>query len=383
MKLIFFLLILSQPGSTMRSSPLQSIENTINAKPPTSNKRPLTKCPIDKTTTKTINAAKRSKKTMNDTLSNIQPPKYDYPPLQLINKQSNGTVHQTIGQKSTNVCTNGISIHTDDDVTLSSSPQIDSDDGTQPTQASQCNVIEEFESSDEMDKSNEKCQKRSQTQSTEMKLLTQDNTWFLDVNTQQPSTSKQQTTTLSTVNIPQPVTVNSTGKSMVEVAPLLTVPSHSVQDSTFQYLHYVNIEKIESKLLTIAGEQNLNINVHMKYQCNGGSRIVVNGESPKFILNVTDKEWKAVNQVLNTIGDFAFNLNNSPSHKSILHRLIFYLFKTTSNFSKVHIAYTEGDYDTARVNIKPYVIDNVDVTSALDSQFLESLKGFRNRLVQH
>lgn len=357
----------------------------MNTEPPTSNQRPLTKPPIDKITTKQTtsnNAAKRFKKTMNDTLSNIQPPKYDYPPLQLINKQSNGTVHQTIGQKSTNFCTNEISIHTDDDVTLSSSPQIDSDHGTQPTQASQCNVIEEFESSEEMDESNEKNQEQSQMQSTAMKLLTQDNTWFLNVNTQQPSTSKQQTTPFSTVHIPQPVTVNSTGKSTVEVAPLLMVPSHSIQDSMVQYLHYVNIEKVESKLLTIAGEQNLNINLHMKYQCNGGLRIVVNGESPKFILNVTDKEWKAVNQVLNTISDFAFNLNNSPSCKSILHRLIFYLFKTTSNFSKVHIAYSEKDYESARVIISPYVIDNVDVTPALDSQFLESLKDFRNRMVQ-
>lgn len=374
----------------MHYSPLQCIENTMNAKPPTSNQLPLAKRPIDKTTTKQ-NTAKRSKKTLDDTLSSIQPPKYDYPPLQLINKQANGTVHQTVGQKSTNVRTNEIFIHTDDNVTISSSPQIDSDHGTQPTQASQCNVIEEFDSSDEIDDSNAKNQEQSHLQSTAMKLLTQDNTWFVNVNTQpingsnaQPSTSKQQITHHPMVNIPVPqsVTVNSTEKLIAEMTPLLTVPSHFRQDFTSQYLHYVNIEKVESKLLIEAGEQKLNTNLHLKYQCNGGSKIVVNGASLMFILQVTENEWKAVNNVLNTIGDFAFNLNNPPSHKSVLHRLIFYLFKTTSSFSKAHIAYNEQDYETARVYRMLYVIDNVDLTPAFDSQFLESLKSFRNKMVQ-
>lgn len=347
----------------MRSCPLQRIENTMNAKSPIFNQSPLTKRPIDKTSTKQ-NTTKQSKKTMDDTLSNIQPPKYDYRPLQLTNKQSNGTVHHTVGQKSTNVYSNESSIHIDDDVTLSSSPQIDSDHGTQPTQESQSNVIEEFDSSNEINELNAMRREQSQLQSAAMNLLTQDNTWFLNVNTQ-PINSP----------IPQPVTVNSTEKSIAEIASLLAVPSYSRQDLTVQYLHYVHIEKFESKLLINAGEQNLNITLHLKYQCNGGSKIVISGESPKFILKVTENEWKAINQVLNTIGDFELNLKiGLPIHKSILHRLIFYLVKSTSNFSKVHVEYSEQDYQTARIIHKTYVIDDVDVTPALDSEFLELLK---------
>lgn len=208
-------------------------------------------------------------------------------------------------------------------------------------------------------------------------LLNQDNTLFLDINTQ-PITNSDDPTS-SQVN--QPTTVTSLGIESIRSATLpIPGPSRSnIFNDQIEFLHYIDIQSVLvnfKKMVSTSGEQinQLNIETTLKHQCNGGNRIVVHGNAIKLIMKLNDKEWNALCAILTALGEYRYDARQPESpNDTILHRSMHYLFKTAPKISNVHIAYGDQDLDTARVFNKPHhLCDNV--TEAIDPYVLSMMK---------
>lgn len=234
-------------------------------------------------------------------------------------------------------------------------------------------------------------------------LLNQDNTLFLNINTQLmnsagPSTNQvaQQSQPASLVadsGSVQPVPPNQTVQinQPVFVQPNCalerTVSSISIASSAIQtinhdrteFLYHVEILNVTSTFkpaILPSGErcEQLNIEATLQHQCNGNNRIVVNGDAIKLIMNLTDKEWETVQTILKALGQFQYDARKSgPINDTILHRSMYCLFRTAPKISTVHIAYGDQDLETARVFVKPNH-SNENLTSAINPAVLMAMK---------
>lgn len=205
-------------------------------------------------------------------------------------------------------------------------------------------------------------------------LLNQDNTLFLDINTQlmanSPVTSqvKQPTTSTFIVQPEQTAQLPEPGLSRLS----------SFDDQT-EFLHHIDIQSVSSNFKNVLlpngmrGNQ-LNIEAILKHQCNGRNRIVVNDDALKLIMKMNDKEWDALCGILSNLENYQYDTNKQTTpNDNILQRTLYYLFKTAPKISTAHIAYGDQDFETARVFNKPNHSIG-DLTTAIDPYVLSMMK---------
>lgn len=222
-------------------------------------------------------------------------------------------------------------------------------------------------------------------------LLNQDNSLFLNVNTQiinsgGSSTSQlnQQSQSLTTNAIIDDATTSNLNKNTNQPeAVLLPTPGPStlstINNDQTEFLHYVDITKVISSLKSIINDsgnrsRRLDIETTLQHQCNANNRIVVKADALKSIMKLTDKEWNAVLFILSKIETFQFESKNlEPFDVSLLHRTMYHLFKTASKISNVHIAYGDHDLETARVVHKSNS-SNENITPAINQFVLSKMK---------
>lgn len=229
-------------------------------------------------------------------------------------------------------------------------------------------------------------------------LLNQDNTLFLDINTQPtdnaPSNESLEPPEQPLLSVAE-TTVNNQNDNIkananpivsapeVATEPIFRVPSTlsrlNIHDQ-IEFLHYVDIKTIQSSLknvITAANERVscLSIEATLQHQCNANNRIVVRDEALKFIMKLTDREWAAAKAILTKLRTFWFDSNHTvePMDGSVLHRTMYYLFKSTSKISNVHIAYGDSDLETVRVVCKPNVFTE-NITSNIAPFALAAMK---------
>lgn len=233
-------------------------------------------------------------------------------------------------------------------------------------------------------------------------LLNQDNTLFLNVNTQLLNSAG---TSSSQMNAPprtkeaeaivaDEISSNIHSKSnmpQTEVASTVSLPrigstisSASNKDQT-EFLHYIDIMKVLSSFKNIVTEsgnrgRQLDIETTLQHQCNGSNRIIVKGEALKSIMKLTHKEWEAVLSTLSAVETFQFESKDSvPVNGSLLHRTLYYLLRASSKISNIYITYGDHDLETARIFDKPNY-SNENVTSAINPFILSKMKSKINEM---
>lgn len=333
---------------------------------------------------------KKRKTTNDDSLSSIQVPKYNYAPLDINEGKNTKHGHQEQAQNST---TAAAAVVPHDQYSDSSEIEI-----SQPSPANATNYsIEDSLFTDETIMAGSHAHGMIIDSCAEHAiLLNQDNTLFLEINTQplnsacsppnqliQIQPSQSITTTPETPNTDpnENANTNQVIHSTASSVSLDRVPStlSRLDDDRTEFLHYVDIKTIKSSLKTVISAMGervpcLSIETSLQHQCNGNNRIVVQGDALKSIMNLTDKEWTAVKAILTTVGIFWFGSNDAePLTGSLLHRAMHYLFKATSKISNVHIAYGDSDLETARVIYKPNVSTD-NITSCISPFVLAAMK---------
>lgn len=149
--------------------------------------------------------------------------------------------------------------------------------------------------------------------------------------------------------------------------------------SLFTYLYYVEIDEICSNVIRITDKNpELKIDLHLRFQCNAQNRIVISGEDSKQIMNLNEKQWQTVCRILKRIRKFESKIQQSVAFAgdSILHRTLYYLFKSNQTFSNLHVEYGDQDFDSVRVVMKPYVCGKADLTSCLDDYVLSNMEKY-------
>lgn len=325
----------------------------------------------------------------NNTLQNIEVPKYKYKPLHFSSPSSRQ--QQLISN------TNDSEMQGE----INRSQLIELYHGTQSTtDDSRDIIIEEFSS-----------QETSQT-NTMNRMLNQDNSLFLNIITppnnagdaddsnqqeqmivdeMQKNVSKNQKNLSSMLGNDQNECAPGTSHAMdntvsntnneqnacVARSEEVIYPNpFNISSVRISYLHYIDIDEISSNVIRIEGDkEELKIDVHLRFQCNAQNRIVISGEDSKQIMKFNEKQWHSVCRILKLIRKFDFKVNQ-PARSvgdSILHRALYYLFKSTPTFSNLHIEYGDHDFDSVRVVMKPYVCGTIDLTSCLDDFVLSNM----------
>ncbi|XP_055295613.1 uncharacterized protein LOC129565135 isoform X2 [Sitodiplosis mosellana] len=294
---------------------------------------------------------KRRTSKEEDPLKNIPVPKYNYRPLDFhVRDRSEATQNQATNNRPAQIEESQSSPDTSRNYTIDESSSTDE-------------TINDGMTTDS-------CVERAN-------LLNEDNTLFLDINTQPVMNSD----VVSSSQINQ-TTITSASMVQPEQAASLSIPGPSrlslFHDQT-EFLHYIDIQSVLSSFKNVIlpnGERSnqLNIETTLKHQCNGGNRIVVNGNAIKLIMKMNDKEWDALCDILSALGDYYYDARGEePTNDTILHRAVHYLFKTAPKISTVHIAYGDQDLDTARVFNKPNH-SNENVTAAIDPYVLAMMQ---------
>lgn len=221
-------------------------------------------------------------------------------------------------------------------------------------------------------------------------LLNEDNTLFLNVNTQLFNSGgsttiqmNQQSQSLATnAIIDDATTSNQNQNNQLEAVSLpISRPStlSTINNDQTEFLHYVDITKVIScfkSIITDSGNRSrqLDIETTLQHQCNANNRIVVKADALKSIMKLTDKEWNAVLFTLSKMETFQYESKNiEPFDVSLLHRTMYYLFKTASRISNVHIAFGDHDLETARV-IHKLNNSNENITSAISEFVLSKMR---------
>lgn len=102
------------------------------------------------------------------------------------------------------------------------------------------------------------------------------------------------------------------------------------------YIICTNIESVLSSFKNVIlpnreRDNQLSIGTTLKHQCNGGNRIIVNGNEIKLIMRMNDKEWNALGSILTAFGEYKFDASSQmPTNDTILHRTLNYLLKKTA-----------------------------------------------------
>lgn len=324
--------------------------------------------------------SKKQKSSNDDSLSNIPIPKYTYGPLDFIVRQNVGNDNNPAPKENWNEpFPKSYQI-----VQLMQSPE------TQPNYSIEDSSTDEANHSESnMDRDgivSDSCIERAN-------LLNQDNSLFFNVNTQ-PNNSRASTTN-PIAQPSQSVTVNTlnefvTKSNAIEStneqsdAVLLQNPGPPILSTLncdrTEFLHYIDIIKIVSHFKTIITDsgnrdRQLEIETTLQHQCNASNRIIVKTDALKSIMNLTDKEWDAVLSTLSCIETFQYeSKNNQPFDASVFHRLLYYLFKTASKISNVHITYGDQDLETARVIYKQIDNSRENITLAIHPSILKKME---------
>lgn len=323
--------------------------------------------------------AKKRKVPNEDSLSTIVVPKYTYVPLNFIDREkTSNEATQSHEVRRENVP----SQHEQSQSSSSNAPNYSIEDSSS---ADEANVT-----SGNMNHNNgmttDSCAERAH-------LLNQDNTLFLNVNTQLMNSGgssssnqmNQVSQSIETDPIVTDVTTSNTNVDVIQTDAVVSLPKpgpsilSAINSDRTEFLHYVDITQVLSSLKSIVTESGnrgyqLDIKATLQHQCNGNNRIVVKGDALKYIMKLTDKEWNAVQSTLSAIETFRFESKSTePADGSLLHRALYYLFKASSKISNVHIAYGDQDLETARVFYKPHHF-NENITSAISPYILSQMK---------
>lgn len=357
---------------------------------------------------------RKRKANNNDTLANIQVPKYTYNalPFDAKRQQSNAQNKE-----------NDFQIEKDDD-------DISIDDTTQCSlENSRELLIEEYSSSEEQ--SPGKC-----IHSNTKHLLSLNESVFLNVNTQlaaadstQPDQNlvdlsqradggQQNNISPHQHNDPQHLNAALDKSQSNRIADNVDANVQSVSSSTdpalntnntnhipatslaiyqnpfirpgnpFEYLYNVNVENISARI-NLARDvdtlyDQLEIELGLRFQCNGQIHITINGQGPKKILRLTENQWSSVFHILNVIRQFVSRIDAidsvDPPKESIFHRALYYLFKTTSTFTNVCIEYDDQDLHVVRILHKPYIRQTEDLTECVDRFALRNMHNFAQNI---
>lgn len=182
---------------------------------------------------------------------------------------------------------------------------------------------------------------------------------------------------------------------IVPMEQIMKTPNSISNNAFHTFLHYIDIENVSYRFKMFANAyQNRQANNYnelndiktiLNYQCNGVNKITINGESTRKLLKLSYKEWSAVQDLLKMIGEFSYNSKaTEPPNATILHRVLYYLFKTASKFSNVLIEYREEDMESVRVINASYAINplkrNRDLSKVIDPLVLMHIKHKREHL---
>lgn len=325
--------------------------------------------------------AKKRKVSNEDSLSTIVVPKYTYGPLNFIGRKNTGTeTTQSHEVRSEHVPFR----HEQSQSSSSNAPNYSIEDSSSADEMNVTSVNVNHNNGMTTDS----CVERAN-------LLNQDNTLFLNVNTQlmnsggslSPSSNQMNhvSQSVETDPIVTDVTTSSTNVDVVQTDAVVSLPTpgpsilSAINSDRTEFLHYIEITQVLSSLKSVVTESGtrgcqLDIKATLQHQCNGNNRIVVKGDALKFILKLTDKEWNAVLSTLSAIETFQFESKSTePTDGSLLHRVLYYLFKASPKISNVHIAYGDQDLETARVFHEPQHF-NENVTSAISPFILSRMK---------
>lgn len=117
--------------------------------------------------------------------------------------------------------------------------------------------------------------------------------------------------------------------------------SSQLTHNRFEFLNYIDIKEVQIQLNLTSKERILNLcnasdgfQTKLNFNVSGHHRIILNGESTRKLLKLSDIEWSAIQEILNYIRTFTYDsFSNEPFEDSILHRCLYYFFKTASRFS--------------------------------------------------
>lgn len=349
---------------------------------------------------KSNTVSRKRKPNNNDTLANIQVPKYTYNALAFDAKRQKSNAHNKENDVQDAEDDNNISI----------------DDTTQCSVASPKELsIEEYSSTEEQ--SPVKC-----THSNTKHLLSLNESVFLNVNTQLAAADSTKPDSIESNqrnehNDRQHINVlrdqnysNSNGKNAeaniqsVSSSTASAINANNTKNipatldiyrsplirhgDPFEYLYYVNIENISARI-NLARDidtsyDRMDIEIGLRFQCNGQIHITINGEGPKKILRLSEKQWTSVFHILFVIRQFIGRIDAidsiDPPNESIFHRALYYLFKTTSTFTNVCIEYDDRDLHTVRVLNKPYIRQTEDLTEFVDQFALTNMQNFAQNI---
>lgn len=222
-------------------------------------------------------------------------------------------------------------------------------------------------------------------------LLNQDNTLFLNINTQLTS-SNTSASTIKEPTMPRPASLQSNLAQIEEnssATALTKQPSHLnvINNDRSEFLPIIDIENVTSNIenVQISSEETfqlLNINLTLKHQCNGKKCITANGNAMKLILNLNDEEWGAVHAILSNLKESQYDpTRRRPINKNISYRAIHCLIKNAPKLSNFHITYGDQDFETARVFVKPFLCNEI-VETAIDTHILSQMKAKEQNLKQ-
>lgn len=346
--------------------PLQSIENIPN--------NAQTSNPVQR---------RKRKPNNNDTLANIQVPRYAYNVLAFESAQQ-----RPPSEPNEN---NAMEVDQNND------ESIEIEDITQPIISNaQESLIEEFSSSEEHSPT-----KRRNTSH----LLSQDESLFLNINTQaareaaiaanaanQPTNAAQITNQIMAAPS-RPVqhvakSKQSTVQNAIQQTPqsstVTTMPPPEViyrnpRGDRFEYLYFVNIVRISAKAILVPDiddrhTDRMDMELNLLYQCNGQKQITITGDGPRKVLKLSVTQWHSVHRILQIIREFVRRMNSDRPTESILHRALYFLFKSTSPFSRVCIEYNDGDLDAVRVLTTNYIRRYVNLEECFDGFVLNNMQ---------
>lgn len=342
--------------------------------------------------------------TSNDTLANIQVPRYEYNALPFCSKRPRIECNVRANPSTSNIDNNN-----------NSDSMVIEDVSQASISNSRENLIEEYSSSEERTP-----EKRSPNNTKH--LLSGNESIFLNINTQvvagQNGAHPIQRATTSSAQSPNPAPAahppvqpernQATANTMATIAgsastsgpaaapadlarplrsmePLYRSP-HISADTRCEYLYHIDMANISACMTTRRdGDgilvEHLEIEASLRYQCNGQTRIKIKNDGLQKLLKLSDAEWKSVGSIMSVIRRFEYaNRFADASNESIFHQALYYLFKTTSPFSDQCIEYSDRDLDVVRIVPEERIMrceeEHEDMTDCFSDYVLDRMEQF-------
>lgn len=179
--------------------------------------------------------------------------------------------------------------------------------------------------------------------------------------------------------------------SAVDPIALYQVPArYNNVDNNIEFLNYIDIGAVEIQLMGSSGAR---YNVGSQYNdwvtklnfINDCNHLTINGQATRKIMKLNDAEWTAIQEILNRIRKFSYNVwASEPIKEGIMHRCLYYLFKTSSKFTSAIVERTAADeYDIRNATetltlptngldlmdvLDPYVLSQMQIDVAKNSK---------------